>query len=279
MDTIEEEIRLPCEKLHRLQREIQLWERRKSTSNRELLSLIGELQHVCCVVRPGRSFLRCMITLLTVAKELHHRIRLNKGFRSDLRWWATFLASWNGKSMMSAAGCSPPVAIITSEASGNWGCGAFSSEGNWFQLAWPKEWLAWHITVKELLPVVISAAIWGNQWWGSTVRCKCDNAAVVAIVKSGTSKEAMVMELVRNLFFILAQFNMWLHIEHIPRVQNGAADALSRNNCASFHFQVPGCNRQPSAIPDELLQLLVHQAPDWTSDSWTALRKFFLRKV
>ena len=79
--------------------------------------------------------------------------------------------------MMSAAGCSPPVATITSEASGNWGCSAFSSEGNWFQLVWPKEWLARHITVKELLPVVISAAIWGNQWRRSTVRCRRDNAA------------------------------------------------------------------------------------------------------
>ena len=71
-----------------------------SMYERELLSLIGQLQHACCVVRPGRTFLRRMINLSTVAKELHHRIRLNLGFRSDLQWWATFLPSWIGVGIM-----------------------------------------------------------------------------------------------------------------------------------------------------------------------------------
>ena len=56
-----------------------------------LLSLLGQLQHVCCVVKPGRSFLRRRIELAKVPKELHHRVRLNKGFRSDLCWWDHFL--------------------------------------------------------------------------------------------------------------------------------------------------------------------------------------------
>ncbi len=38
-----------------------------------------------------------MIQLSTVAKKLHHRIRLNKGFRSDLEWWVLFFTEveWN----------------------------------------------------------------------------------------------------------------------------------------------------------------------------------------
>ncbi len=50
--------------------------------------LIGHLQHACRVVKPGRTFLRRMINLSTVARELYHHIRLNRGFRSDLAWWA-----------------------------------------------------------------------------------------------------------------------------------------------------------------------------------------------
>ena len=34
---------------------------RRSGTKRELLSLIGQLQHACCVVRPGRTFLPQMI--------------------------------------------------------------------------------------------------------------------------------------------------------------------------------------------------------------------------
>ena len=83
IDTQAAMIRLPASKLSRLQEEIKRWKHTRSTTKRELLSLIGQLQHACCVVRPGRSFLRRMISLSTVAKELHHRIRLNKGLQSD----------------------------------------------------------------------------------------------------------------------------------------------------------------------------------------------------
>ncbi len=102
-----------------------------------------------------------MITLSTVAKKLHHRIRLNRGFRSDLQWWSLFISRWNGISMMASVTRLPPAATITSDASGGWGCGAFSSSGAWFQFIWPALWTEIHITVKELLPIVIACAIWG----------------------------------------------------------------------------------------------------------------------
>ena len=140
LDTVAMMVQLPSEKLHRLQRVISKWADRRACSKRELLSLIGLLQHACCVVKPGRSFLRRMITLSTVAKELHHRIRLNRGFRSDLQWWASFLPSWNGVSMMSGVVPACPTASITSDASGSWGCGAFSSAGKLVSVA-----MAWII--------------------------------------------------------------------------------------------------------------------------------------
>ena len=95
-------LRLPEEKVARLSQTIREWGDRRSCTKRELLSLIGQLQHACCVVRPGRTFLRRMITLSTSAKEMHHHIRLNRGFRSDLLWWACFLPEWNGTSLMSS---------------------------------------------------------------------------------------------------------------------------------------------------------------------------------
>ena len=37
-----------------------------------------------------------MIELSRRVKELHHKVRLNAGFRSDLSWWGCFLPIWNG---------------------------------------------------------------------------------------------------------------------------------------------------------------------------------------
>ena len=208
LDTVAGILRLPKEKLLRLQAEIGRWAGRQSCTKRDLLSLIGQLQHACCVVKPGRSFLRRMISLSTVAKELHHRIRLNRGFRSDLQWWACFLPSWNGTSMMSGVVPPYPTVSITSDASGTWGCGAYSSAREWFQLRWPESWSGVHITVKELLPIVLGVALWGRKWRGSTIRCWCDNMAVIAILKSGCSRDERVMHLMRSFFFFLASYNI-----------------------------------------------------------------------
>ena len=129
--------------------------------NRQLLSLIGQLQHKCCKVRPGRTLLRRMISLAKVAKELHHHIRLSKKFRSDLQWWACFLLTWNGISMMSGVSYHHDI-ILTPDTSGCWGCAAFSSTGKWFQPQWPESWIDVHIAVKDLLPIRIAVGMWGN---------------------------------------------------------------------------------------------------------------------
>ena len=182
-------------------------------------------------------------------RELHHNVRLNLGFRSDLRWWACFLPIWNGVCRLSSVVPSAPEAQMTSDASGSWGCGAYTSEGYWFQLELPESWKDTHITVKELLPIVIGTAVWGSAWQGKTVSCRCDNAAVVAIVNSGRSKVEVVMHLMRCLSFILARWEVSLVCSHIPGVQNGAADALSRNALSSFQRLVPGARVAPTVLP------------------------------
>ena len=227
IDTEAMVLRLPEVKLARLGGMIQQWRAHKACTKRELLSLIGHLQHACRVVKPGRVFLRRMIDLASGVKELHHFVRLNKGFRSDLEWWALFLREWNGVSLMSTVTRRPPEATLTSDASGRWGCGAFSTSGQWFQCVWPKSWAGVHITVKELMPIVIATALWSVQWRGKAIQCRTDNAAVVAIVNSGRSKQSdLANHLMRTLVFIKARFNIVLYATHLPGKQNEAADAL-----------------------------------------------------
>ncbi len=181
-DTASLTISLPREKLERLCTMIRDWESKKSCTKRELLSLIGYLQHACLVIKPGRSFLRRMIDLSAGARALHHRVRLNAGFRSDLKWWNCFLPVWNGTCPMSSVVKGEPQVVLTTDASGAWGCGAYTCTGLWFQLKFPDSWSEIHNMVKELLPIVMVVAVWGRLWKGATVSCRCDNMVVVAIV-------------------------------------------------------------------------------------------------
>ena len=97
-------------------------------------------------------------------------------------------------------------------------------------MKWPVSWSSVHITVKELAPIVLAAAVWGKEWKGKTVRCRCDNAAVVAILRSNSSKHPLVMHLLRCLSFFVAHYQLYLDPVHLPGRCNEAADALSRDN-------------------------------------------------
>ena len=58
---------------------------------------------------------------------------------------------------------SSPRVVMTSDSLGSWGCGAFTSAGEWFQIKLPESWAGVHIRVKELLPIVIGVAVWRGQ--------------------------------------------------------------------------------------------------------------------
>ena len=103
---------------------INSWRNHKSAKKRQLLSLIGHLAHACKVVPPGRTFLRRIINLSCVPKDLDHWVRLNAEFQLDIHWWHLFLEKWNGISCICTHVPSKEDVIVATDASGSWGCGA-----------------------------------------------------------------------------------------------------------------------------------------------------------
>ena len=270
LDSIAMEMRLPPDKLRNLRDALAEWRGKKAGRKREILSLVGSLSHAAKVIKPGRSFLRRIIELSKQTKELDHFVRLNKEARSDIEWWHQFAAAWNGVSLMRQGGRQRWDIEITSDASGGWGCAAIF-EDQWLQLKWPASIHECHITLKELVPIVLAAALWGQRWVGKTVMARCDNSAVVAVINKGSSKEPEVMQLLRCLTFIQAKHQFDLLAAHIQGKVNVRADALSRGNVQYFLSLHPQARRQPTPLPIELLDLTIIRKPDWTSRSWTDL--------
>ena len=197
-------------------------------------------------------------------------MRLNVAARSDIQWWYQFAANWNGVSMLLEQRRLNPDVVITSDASGNWGCGAYCRD-SWFQLQWDETTKQRHITIKELIPIVLAAAVWGKSWVGKSVRIRSDNAPVVAVINSGSSKDHKVMHLMRSLVFISAKFNFITSATHLPGAHNQLADALSRNDASYFISIYPQAQVNPTPIPQALIDLLMGSKPDWTSPSWINL--------
>ena len=92
------ELRVPADKLQRLQTLIQSWCTTKAHTRKELEFLLGHLSHAASIVRPGRTFLHQLFSLLHRVNVPHHYVRLNAGARADLAWWKCFLQTWNGSS-------------------------------------------------------------------------------------------------------------------------------------------------------------------------------------
>ena len=267
IDTVAMQLRLPADKLRRLQEATAAWRGRKCCTKRELLSLIGSLQHAATVIRPGRSFVRRMIDLSCSRKHVEARIRLNREFRSDLEWWFHLAAVWNGVSILAPLKAENPDLEITSDASGTWGCGAFS-EGEWFQLQWDSSLASVDISIKELIPIIIASMLWGHKWKGKTVRALCDNMAIVHVLRSKHSKDSELMHLLRCLSMIECAYGFTLVSKHLPGKLNLLADALSRDKLPLFRSHYPQALPDPTPIPPVVLQLLVKQKPDWTCTNW-----------
>ena len=263
-------IHLPEDKLVRLCQLLEDWGNRKATRKKDLLSLIGHLQHAARVVRQGRSFFRRLIDLASVVNRLDSFVRLNIAARSDIIWWKNFAHQWNGTSMLYSYSFQHPQIHVYSDASGFWGCAAFTGTA-WFQFQWPLSGIDSHISAKEMIPVVIAAMVWGKTWQGLSICFHSDNTAVVALLNSGSVRDDSLMHLMRCLSFVAAKFNFIFSSTHIRGLDNVLADALSRNNASLFLSLFPQAQRRPVPLPRAISDLLVVEKPDWTSQDWIKL--------
>ncbi len=145
--------RLQQRKVDQLHSLLRQWEEKRALIKHDLLSLLGHLSHATSVIRPGRTFVR---HLIEAAGALYHHVRLNAQCREDLQWWTSFGLQWSGRVIWPATNTS---VVCVSDASGSWGCGAYQHIPLWFQLVWPNHWLEEHIAAKEMVPVVVAAAL------------------------------------------------------------------------------------------------------------------------
>ena len=98
LDSINQEARLPEDKLQKCRLLLESFCKRRKVTLRELQSLIGLLNFTCSVIVPGRAFLRRLIDLTIGGRRPHHRIRLTKETKHDMEVWLKFLREFNGRS-------------------------------------------------------------------------------------------------------------------------------------------------------------------------------------
>ena len=244
-------LRLPEDKFKSLFLLLQEWHTKKKCTTRELLSLIGKLSFASKIIPSGRTFLRRLIDLAKSVSKLHHHISLNLDAQKDIEWWQKFLPSWNGKCKILDPESSVAANFdLFTDASGSLGFGIYF-DGKGISCAWPDHLKGYSIQWKELFPIYIACFIWAKPLAGKRILFHCDNASVVDIWSTHSSKCPHLANLLRKMFFIATINEFKVNVTHIPGIDNSIADCLSRLQVTKFRQLAPHADQLQTQIPQE----------------------------
>ena len=160
VNILHQTLALPPEKVVSLRQKLISQAKRKKVTLKEIQSLIGSLHFACRAIAPGRAFSRRLIDMTTGKRRPNHRIRLMVEARKDIAAWLEFLQNFKGQlSFLATNWTSSDVLSLTKDA-GGLAFGAVMGD-SWFQGHFPPSWDAKHISIKELLPIVLAVRRWG----------------------------------------------------------------------------------------------------------------------
>ena len=249
IDSLIQEVRLPQDKLEKCREQILSMLGKEKTTLKELQSVLGVLNFACGVVLPGRPFLRRLYDLTIGIRKPFFKIRLTRRAKQDLEVWLKFLEENNGRWLI------PKHKLITepgldffTDSSKTIGFGAVFGN-KWFSGVWSEWWTEQNITFLELYPIVLAFEVWGSLVSHKEVTVHTDNQALVSVLNKQTSKEPLVMALVRRLVLNCLKHDIVVKTVHIEGAINIAADALSRLQMGRFWDHNPEFNKEPTPTP------------------------------
>lgn len=241
IDTVDMCLRLPADKLARLESTVSTFIGKISATKQELDELAGLLAHCSTVINGGNTFTRRVYDLCASETRPFVTIKLTEEFQDDMLWWEGFARFFNGSSKIRDP--STPMLGLYSDSS-FWGYGAYSNY-DWLAGPWDTanrwaEKLGNHyegstevatdenINVLELFPILKAMHRWGPRWRNAKVCCVTDNTQVMWAIRKGRSKNKFSMKWLREIFWLSVQYNFTLCSVYIPTDDNVLCDSLSR---------------------------------------------------
>ena len=250
LDSVGRLAKLPKDKLNQYSDDIRQALTHKKLTRHDLESLIGKLSFAAAVV-PARPFLRRLIDLLKQAHRPYHYIRLTKEVKRDLETWLNFLNKYNGITYFRALKYVDSTTIHMSSDASHMGFGACYGS-KWLQAKFPPSWQQYHITILELFPIFVLISMFGRLMRNANIMFHCDNEAVTAIINKQSSKDPIIMNIMRPLILQLVEHNINLRSKHIPGVLNILPDKISRFQVTQQLLDENDIDPLPTALPQHL---------------------------
>ena len=118
----------------------------------------------CLGRQRGRTFLRCLITVMNSAKHCHHHVYLNTQATADLHWWASLLPVFNCRSLFPDELPMTSALVYTDASPAGGGC---CWRNDWLYINWAVDFpniCPLHINYKETFMVLQATKRWAPSW-------------------------------------------------------------------------------------------------------------------
>ena len=91
------------------------------------------------------------------------------------------------------------------------------------------------IAVLEAFNILVACRLWALVWKGLHVLLFSDSWVTVCAINSGAAFEPLIRAVMREIWFLVAVFDIELVVRHRPGASMVMADALSRASLSSAH--------------------------------------------
>ena len=210
-------------------------------------SLVGLMTWASACIPQAAPFVTALRYMADEAATKHLKfIRITARVRQDLSWWQQAIATH-----MAPGGTSilprkvQAVHTLSADAGTEWGLGAHDDE-HFYKAKHTKEVLDAAMRKKhhsskflELFNLLVMARVMSVHWEGKHVAVNVDNYALPRTLRRMTSPNAVESAMLREIALLQIQHHWSWTVTWIPREENDAADALSKNDMPRFRASGP----------------------------------------
>ena len=193
-------------------------------------------------MKPARVFLNRMLELLR-ASHNDRKVSLTDDFKCDLAWFAKFLPNYNDVNLYDHK----PIHETLELDACLTGLGG-RVENCVYHLPLEKGYQGCTVVHIEMVNILVAFRLFGS---GRKILVKCDNQAVVEVLKSGRMKDPYLSACARNIWYCAATHGIDAWYVHIQGKENRVADLLSRfgrSRQGSVQNIIDLCSYMPSSI-------------------------------
>ena len=260
LDTINQVVCIPEEKIQKARRLLGEMLAKKKTTVQELQKLTGFLNFICKCVIPGRAFTSRMYSFIPSNMKPHYHINVNRELRMDLEVWKHFISQPDiyCRPFMDFQKLDADDIFMYSDASKSLTVGGFGAlcDNDWMYSAWDYDFnrkFEPSIQYLELFALTAGVITWIRRFRNRRIYLFCDNNSVVFMINKSSSKCKHCMVLIRLITLEGLKHNVRIFAKHVETKKNNLVDALSRLRLDKFWEKAPSSmNKYMTPLPEEI---------------------------